>query len=136
MKTITVENEINKSVQQVWELWTTPKHIINWNFATLEWHCPAAEHELKIGGKLKYHMAARDGSMAFDYTATFTQIKPNELLEYTLDDGRKVSIKFSEQNRVTKIVETFEVEDENSIDMQRQGWQGILDNFKKYAESK
>lgn len=135
MKIVTVENVINKQVEQVWEFWTTPEHITKWNFATPEWHCPTAENELKIGGKLKYRMAAKDGSMAIDYTATFKQITPNELIEYILDDGRCVSIKFSQQNGVTKIIESFEVEDENSIDMQRQGWQAILDNFKKYVES-
>lgn len=135
MKTVIIENTINKSLNQVWEFWTTPEHIINWNFATSEWHCPTAEHDLKVGGKLKYHMAAKDGSMAFDYTATFSVLKQNELIEYVLDDGRKVSIAFIHNGDATQITETFEVEDENSIDMQRQGWQAILNNFKKYVES-
>ena len=94
MKTITVENTINKKVNKVWEFWTTPEHIVNWNFASPDWHCPSAEHDLKVDGTLKYHMAAKDGSMAFDYKATFSAIKPSELLEYVLDDGRKVSIIF------------------------------------------
>jgi len=119
----------------VWEYWTTPSHITNWNFASHEWHCPTAEHDLKVGGKLKYHMAAKDGSMVFDYTATFSKLQPNQLIEYILDDGRKVSITFTANGNTTEVTETFEVEDENSIDMQRQGWQAILDNFKKYVES-
>lgn len=135
MKTVTVENTINKRVNQVWEFWTNPEHITKWNFATPEWHCPRAEHELEVGGKLKYHMAAKDGSMAFDYTATFSILEPNELMEYVLDDGRKVSIEFKSNGDTTEIIETFEIEDENSIDMQKQGWQAILDNFKNYVES-
>ena len=136
MKTVTVENTIGTNVDKAWEFWTNPEHITHWNFATPEWHCPTAEHDLRVGGKLKYTLAAKDGSMAFDYTATFTTIKPGELLEYTLDDGRKVSISFIGKGNTTQIIERFEVEDENSIDMQRQGWQAILDNFKRYAESK
>lgn len=135
MKIVVVETVVHKYVEQVWEFWTTPEHISNWNFATPEWHCPSAEHDLKVGGKLKYHMAAKDGSMAFDYEATFTKIIPNEHLEYRLDDGRNVSIKFLAEVGFTKVIESFEVEDENSIEMQRQGWQAILDNFKRYAES-
>lgn len=135
MKTIKVENIIDKNVKEVWEFWTNPEHIVNWNFASPEWHCPKAEHELKVGGMLKYHMAARDGSLAFDYVATFSIVKPNELLEYTLGDGRKVSIEFIENGNTTQIIESFEIEDESSIDIQRQGWQAILDNFKKYVEA-
>ena len=133
---VTVETVVDKDVEEVWKFWTSPEHITNWNFATPEWHCPTAEHELEVGGKLKYHMAAKDGSMAFDYIATFEKIKPNELLEYVLDDERKVTVNFNRQNGSTKIIEVFEVEDEYSMDMQRQGWQAILDNFKSYAESK
>ena len=135
MNTITVESIIDQRIEKVWIYWTTPEHIINWNFASSDWHCPRAENDLKVGGKFKYHMAAKDGSMAFDFAGTFTQIKPNELLEYVIDDGRPVSIKFIAQNDTTKIVETFQAETQNSVDLQRQGWQAILDNFKKYVES-
>ena len=135
MNIVTVETSIHQSIEKVWKLWTSPDHIINWNFATPQWHCPSAELELKVGGKLKYHMAAKDGSMAFDYIGIITSIAKNSLLEYTLEDGRKVSIRFTEENGISKVTESFEVEDENSIDMQRQGWQAILENFKNYAES-
>ena len=135
MQKVTVETIIDQTIDKVWEFWTSPEHIIHWNFATPEWHCPSAEQELKVGEKLNYHMAAKDGSMAFDYTGTFTSITPNELIEYTLDDERKVSVSFSEEKGSCKIVQSFEVEGKNSIDMQRQGWQAILQNFKNYAES-
>ena len=134
MTTVTVQSRIDKNVENAWTLWTSPEHITQWNFASPEWHCPKAEHELSVGGKLCYHMAAKDGSMAFDYTGTFTRIEPNKLLEHALDDGRKVSVQFEDLGQHTQITEIFEVEDENSIDMQRQGWQAILDNFKRYAE--
>ncbi len=136
MKTVTVEATVHQNLQKVWEYWTSPEHIIQWNFASAEWHCPAAEHNLTIGGKLKYHMAARDGSMAFDYTGTFTDIIFQQLLEHRLDDGRKVTVRFTSQGSATRVVESFEVEDEHNIEMQRQGWQAILDNFKSYVESK
>ena len=136
MRKVTVEITINKPIDQVWDMWTTPEHIMNWNFATTEWHCPRAVHELKVGGKLKYHMAAKDGSMAFDYVGTFSSVVEKELLEHTLEDGRKVSVMFDDKEGKTLVKESFEVEDENSIDTQRQGWQAILDNFKSYVESK
>lgn len=123
-------------VDQVWEIWTSPEHIKNWNFALPEWDCPKAENDLKVGRKLTYHMAAKDGSMAFDYSATFTKLEPKKLMEYQLDDSRKVSISFTEIGDTTEVVENFEIEDESSIDLQRKGWQAILDNFKKYVESK
>lgn len=136
MKTVTVEIKIKRDIKTVWDYWTTPEHITQWNFASQEWHCPSAEHDLEPGGKLKYRMAAKDGSMAFDYTGTFTNVQPKELLEHRLDDGRKVTVRFTTESGITKVVESFEVEDENSIDMQRQGWQAILNNFKGYAESR
>ncbi|MDN5204632.1 SRPBCC family protein [Fulvivirgaceae bacterium BMA10] len=135
MNTVTIESTVNQGIQKVWVFWTTPEHITNWNFATPDWHCPSAEHDLKVGGKLKYHMAARDGSMAFDYAGTFTNIQSEALLEYTLDDGRKVSIKFNEKDGATQVLESFEAENQNPLERQRQGWQAILDNFKKYVES-
>ncbi len=136
MESITVETTIHQSVEKVWEAWTNPEHIVNWNSASPDWHCPAAENDLEVGGKLKYHMAARDGSMGFDYTGTFTKIVPNELLEHLIDDGRNVSVKFIPiEAGETRVVETFEAENQNSVDLQRMGWQAILDNFKKYAES-
>ena len=135
MQTVTIETTISKSISEVWTKWTTPVDIMNWNFATDEWHCPSAEHELKVNGAFKYHMAAKDGSMAFDFTGTFKKVEPEKLLEFTFDDGRNVKVSFEENDGLTTVIESFEVEDENSIDMQRQGWQAILDNFKKYAES-
>lgn len=132
---ITVTALVNASPEHVWELWTNPKHITQWNNASDDWHSPHSESDLREGGAFKTRMEAKDGSMGFDFEGTFDKVRPNELLSYTLADGRIVSVAFSEKDNGTYIEETFEAENQNPVDMQREGWQAILDNFKKYAES-
>lgn len=134
-KYMTVENTIKSTVSKVWELWTTPGHIMNWYNASDEWHTPKAENDLKTGGKFLSRMEAKDGSFGFDFEGTYDKVITNELIEYTLGDGRKVKVNFLAIGNETKVSETFEPENENSIELQRQGWQAILDNFKKYAEA-
>lgn len=112
-----------------------PKDIVKWCQASDDWHAPAAEVDLKNGGKFKTTMAAKDGSFSFDMEGTYTNVKPTSVLEYDMADGRYVSIQFSKEGNGTKVVETFDPETENPIEMQRGGWQAILDNFKKYVES-
>lgn len=132
---ITIETTINAPIDLVWKLWTSPEHIINWNFATTEWCCPSAVNDLKRGGEFKWRMEAKDGSMGFDFTGTYQQIKENELITYKMSDDRAVSIDFSIEGESVRIVESFEAEGTNSDEQQRAGWQAILDNFKKYVES-
>ena len=132
---ITVNQIINAPIQKVWEYWTSPEHIVHWNFATDEWQCPTAINDLEPEGKFSWRMEAKDGSMGFDYAGVYRSIEPFEKIEKNLDDGRLVTVHFSEQDGVTEVVENFEP-DENSIDLQRQGWQAILNNFKKYVELK
>jgi uncharacterized protein YndB with AHSA1/START domain len=132
---ITVSAQITASKENVWEYWTTPQHIVNWNFASDEWYCPSAENDLKPSGKFSWRMEAKDGSMGFDYSGQYESIKTHEIIELTLDDGRKVTIEFSESDGKTEVIESFEP-DENDPDLQRQGWQAILDNFKAYVEGK
>ncbi len=132
--TITIEAIVNAPIEKVWELWTGTQHIIKWNNASPDWHTPKAEHELKPGGKFVYRMEAKDGSFGFDFGGTFDVVNLNEYLESTLGDGRKVKITFKDVNGKTQIVETFEAEDQNPIEMQKGGWQAILNNFKTYAE--
>ena len=132
--TITVQGTINAPVEKVWKFWTTPEHITKWNKASDDWHTPFAENDLRVGGKFLSRMEARDGSFGFDFGGVYDKIKVNELIEYTLGDGRKVIINFKSNGNETKVVETFEAENENSIEIQRGGWQAILDNFKKYVE--
>ena len=132
---ITIETTVNVPVEKVWKLWTEPEHIKQWNNASPDWHTPHAENDLKIGGKFVSRMEARDGSFGFDFGGVYDAVKINELIAYTLGDGRKVEIIFSADGATTKIVESFEVESTHSIEMQQGGWQSILDNFKKHAEA-
>lgn len=134
-KTITVENAIQAPVEKVWKFWTGAGHITNWNNASDDWHTPYAENDLRVGGKFHSRMEAKDGSFGFDFGGVYDEIKKNEVIAYTIGDGRKVKITFSSRGNATAIVETFEVENTHSIEMQRVGWQAILDNFKKYAET-
>ena len=134
-KTITVENTVKAPVEKVWKFWTLPEHITKWSNASDDWHTPFAENDLRLGGKFLSRMEAKDGSFGFDFGGVYDEVKANEVIAYTMDDGRKVQITFSSTGNETKIVETFEPENTNSIEMQRGGWQAILDNFKKYAEA-
>jgi len=134
MQTITVEANIEVPVEKAWNLWNNPQHIVNWNFAIDDWHCPTAENDLRVGGKLKARMEAKDGSVGFDFEGIYDEVKSNERIAYTLGDGRKVSVNFKSNGASTSITETFDAENANPAEMQRQGWQAILDNFKKYAE--
>ena len=132
---ITVENTIYAPVEKVWELWTEPKHIMQWNNASDDWHTPHAENDLQPGGKFLARMEAKDGSFGFDFAGIYDAVEKNKYIEYTLGDGRKVTINFTGDDKETTVVETFEAESVNSPEMQKNGWQAILDNFKKYAES-
>jgi len=132
---ITVKAIINAPVQKVWEYWTDPRHIIHWNSASGDWHTPRAENDLSVGGKFMSRMEARDGSMGFDFSGKYTRIEQEKLIELTLDDDRKVKVRFDANGNNTTVTEVFEAEHENAIELQRSGWQAILDNFKKYAEA-
>lgn len=131
---IEVSTTVKAPLNKVWEYWTSPHHITKWNFASDDWHCPNAENDLQIGAKFSYRMESTDGEMGFNFSGKYTEISPNNSITYLIDDGRKVSITFTEEGDSTKIVEQFEAENENARDMQQQGWQAILNNFKQYAE--
>lgn len=132
---ITVETTVNAPVEKVWSFFTEPQHIKNWNNASEDWHTPRAENDLRPGGNFVYRMEAKDGSFGFDFGGTFDVVKENEYLEYTIGDGRKVKTSFISQGNSAKVVENFEAETTNPVEMQRAGWQSILDNFKKYTEA-
>ncbi|HZV69582.1 MAG TPA: SRPBCC family protein [Saprospiraceae bacterium] len=133
---ITIKANINAPVETIWKAWTTPEDIMQWNSASDDWHTPHAENDLKPGGKFMSRMAAKDGSMAFDFGGTYDDVKTDELISYTMDDGRHVEITFEDYNTNVLVTVKFEAEDVNSLELQRMGWQAILDNFKKYVESK
>ncbi len=133
---ITVLTTINAPLETVWKCWTNPEDVTHWNHASDDWHTTKAENDLRVGGKFLSRMEAKDGSEGFDFWGIYDNIIPHELIESTLGDGRKLSVAFTTIGIATKIVETFEAEDLNSVELQQMGWQLILDNFKEYAESK
>lgn len=132
---ITVHVSINAPIDKVWKIWVTPEYITKWNNASGDWCTPRAENDLQAGGKFLFRMEAKDGSVGFDFNGVYDEIKINELIAYTMGDGRKARIAFTSNGNETKVVETFEAENTNSIELQQGGWQAILDNFKKCVEA-
>jgi uncharacterized protein YndB with AHSA1/START domain len=130
---ITIETIINEPLAKVWDYWTQPKHICNWCFADESWHAPKAENDLKVGGKFLTRMEAKDQSFGFDFEGVYTRLEQHHLIEYILADQRKVLTQFKEEGDLTRVIETFDAESENSLEMQKAGWQAILNNFKKYC---
>ncbi|PZD79341.1 SRPBCC family protein [Mesonia sp. K7] len=133
-KKVTISAEVNSPVDKVWERWNEPKHITQWNFATDDWCCPKAENNLQAGGKYLARMEAKDGGFGFDFEATYDEVKNQENISYTMPDGRQATTLFEPEGNKTKITTTFDAENVNSVEMQRDGWQAILNNFKKYTE--
>jgi predicted 3-demethylubiquinone-9 3-methyltransferase (glyoxalase superfamily)/uncharacterized protein YndB with AHSA1/START domain len=131
---VTVQTTVAAPLEKVWNCWTQPEHIVNWNHASDDWHTPRAENDLRPGGKFNYRMEAKDGSFGFDMEGVYDKVEKHKDIEYTMGDGRKVQIGFMETDAGTFVMENFEAEGMNPVDMQRQGWQAILDNFRKYTE--
>ena len=131
---ITVETTVDVPVAKAWEVWTKPEYIMQWCQASDDWHAPYADNDLRVGGQFKTTMAAKDGSYSFDFGGEYTKIDQHKAIEYKMSDGRKVLVYFTDQGNATKIVETFDPETTNPIEMQRSGWQAILDSYKKCAE--
>lgn len=121
-------------MEKVWSYWTSADHITKWNFATPDWHCPRATNDLKVGGKYFTRMEAKDGSFAFDFEAIYSEVIPQNRIAYTMPDGRQVVTNFEGRGSGTKVTTTFDAEKQNPEEMQRAGWQSILNNFKKYTE--
>jgi uncharacterized protein YndB with AHSA1/START domain len=131
---ITVETVVHAPMHEVWERWNKPDHIIRWAFASEDWEAPSAENDLRPGGKFRTAMAAKDKSSSFDFSGVYTSVKQNEVIEYDMDDGRHVKVLFAQTPAGVRITQTFDPEQENPEEMQRAGWQSILDQFKKYVE--
>jgi len=131
---ITISTLVNLPIEIVWKLWIKPVHIKNWNNSSSDWFTPFVKNSLKVGGKFNYRTEARDGSFGFDFEGTYKKIETEKLIEYVLADERNVSINFDKEGNSIRVTETFEPEQENSIESQTNGWQSILDNFKSYAE--
>jgi uncharacterized protein YndB with AHSA1/START domain len=133
-KAITVETVVNAPVEKTWKFWTSPEHITKWNQASDDWHTTAAKNDLRTGGKFTARMEAKDGSAGFDFEGVYDEVKNHSRIAYTMEDGRKVSVTFSADGNRTRVTETFDPEGTNPIELQRGGWQAILDNFRKYTE--
>lgn len=131
---ITIQAVVKAPMDKVWEYWNKPEHIVHWAFASDDWEAPAAENDLRTGGTFKTTMAAKDKSASFDFTGTYTAVKEHELIEYDMTDGRHVKNEFVQTQDGVEITTIFDPEQENPAEMQKKGWQAILDNFKKYTE--
>jgi len=132
---ITVTATINADVKKAWDYYTNPAHITEWNFADPSWQCPAASNDMRVGGKYSARMEAKDGSFGFDFEAIYDEIIEGEKFTYTIPDGRQVTVVFTEKDSQTDVAVTFDAEEQNSLEMQKGGWQAILNNFKKYTET-
>ena len=133
LEKVIVETFVPLPVARVWELFTGAEHIVHWNFASPDWHAPAAENDLRNGGTFVFRMAARDGSFSFDFTGTYSDVLPGQSYTYRIPDGRIVTVSFTTENNGTRVREVFDPETLHSPEQQRQGWQAILDNFCAYA---
>ncbi|MCD6011686.1 MAG: Activator of Hsp90 ATPase 1 family protein [Flavipsychrobacter sp.] len=132
---VTVQNTVNAPVEKVWTLFTTPADIMNWNSASPDWHTPKAENDLRTGGNFSFTMAAKDGSFSFDFAGVYDEVQNHQVIAYTMGDGRQARTTFEPSGSTTKVTTTFDAESENPVEMQRGGWQAILDNFKNYTEA-
>ena len=132
---ITISAHVNKPVAHAWRIWTDPVHIMQWNAASNDWHCPKASNDLRPGGAFNYTMAARDGSFSFGFEGVYDDVQPHKRIAYTMSDGRSCEVLFAEKDGGTEVTETFDAEAQNPVDMQRAGWQSILDRFKAHAEA-
>ncbi len=133
--TITIQATVLANAAKAWEYYTMPAHITKWNFASDDWHCPSASNDLKVGGVYRVRMEAKDGSFGFDLEAIYEAIEPGRSFTNTMTDGRPVHLVMEENGSVTEVSITFEAENQNPLELQRNGWQAILNNFKNYTES-
>jgi uncharacterized protein YndB with AHSA1/START domain len=131
---ITIEAIVNAPISKVWGNYTEPKHITQWNNASDDWHTPYAENDLRVGGKFLSRMEAKDGSFGFDFEGVYSEVIPFEKIKYGLEDGREVETIFTESEETTSVKTSFDAENENPVEMQKGGWQAILNNFKKHVE--
>ncbi|MES2004852.1 MAG: SRPBCC family protein [Bacteroidota bacterium] len=132
---ITVQATISADAKKVWDYYTSPEHITKWNFASDDWQCPRAANDMRVGGKYSARMEAKDGSWGFDFEAVYDEVVDGERFSYTMPDGRQASMVFQHLGNHTEVIVTFDAETMNSVEMQKGGWQAILDNFKRYAEN-
>ncbi|PKA16389.1 SRPBCC family protein [Leptospira haakeii] len=134
-KQITIQSTIAADIKKAWDYYTNPQHIIKWNFATDDWQCPWAKNDMRPGGKYSARMEAKDGSFGFEFEAIYDTVVDQKNFAYTMGDGRKATVNFENKDNKTLVTVSFDPESQNPVEMQRGGWQAILDNFKKYTEA-
>lgn len=132
---VRIEAVIAAPIDTVWARYTQPEHVTQWNFASDDWCCPSASNDLRVGGKTTSRMEAKDGSFGFDFEGTYTEVDEPNVLAFVMEDGRSVRITFTPEGDAVRVVTVFDAETENDVEMQREGWQAILNNFKTHAES-
>lgn len=136
MNQLTVQTQVNKPIEQVWDLFTNPKHIVQWNFAHESWGCPSASNDLQVGGLLQTRMQAKDGSFGFDLIGIYDEVVEHQSLKYPLEDGRNVEVIFKKlSDDRSQVSQILDPENQNPVSLQKDGWQAILDHFKTYAEA-
>jgi uncharacterized protein YndB with AHSA1/START domain len=131
---VTISTEISAPVARVWRAFTTPADITRWNFANDDWCCPSAEVDLRVGGAYRARMEAKDKSFGFDFEGVYEEVDPEKALTLLMSDGRRARTTFEAVGERTKVTTVFDAEEQNSVELQRNGWQAILDNFKHHAE--
>jgi uncharacterized protein YndB with AHSA1/START domain len=131
---ITVEIVTKKSVSDAWDVFTNPVFIIQWNFASKDWHCPKAVNNLFENGIFNYRMESIDGKYGFDFSGKYVKVDQYKEIIYKLGDTRIVKVEFLEVNKEVIVRETFDAETENPIELQRNGWQSILSNYKSILD--
>lgn len=132
---ITIQTTVHASAAKAWSCYNDPDHVTQWNHASDDWHSPSATNDLRPGGEFHYLMAAKDGSFEFDFAGVYDEVIPEKKLSYTMADGRKVAVLFDSNGAETKVTTTFDPETQNTLELQRDGWQAILDNYKKHTEA-
>jgi uncharacterized protein YndB with AHSA1/START domain len=132
---ITVETTVKAPVDKAWKYFTLPEHVTKWNQASDDWHTPSGTNDLRVGGSFAYRMEAKDGSFGFDFGGVYDEVTTNKSFAYTMGDGRKVEVSFKSNGNETTVTETFDAEGTHSVEMQKGGWQAILDSYRKYTEA-
>lgn len=131
---VVIETEVLADMDKVWNYWTNPEYIVQWNYASQDWHTTKATNDLRVGGKFMSRMEAKDGSFGFDFDGEYTEVVLHKTIRYKLGDNRRVDISFLPQEKSVKIIEKFDHENEFPIHYQKAGWLSILLNFKKLVE--
>jgi uncharacterized protein YndB with AHSA1/START domain len=133
---IEVKTLVKADLQTVWNSWNNPADIRQWNAASDDWHTTESVVDLRVGGRFSSRMEAKDGSAGFDFAATYIMVEEPRLLAFRMDDDREVTVRFQDTPEGVLVKEEFDAESENDPELQRTGWQAILDNFARHVESK